>query len=412
MGEPGELPAAREDGSRWHTTVGRRTVLDRVGAERLAHLLDRPRGAIVAGEGCGDPEAVLDLASVTGWPVLADPRSGCWALVGGAGHGDADPDGPVVVTAFDPILRHPVAAERLAPEVVLALGAPPASKVLGAWRRHAGALEVAVDAHGRWFDPDHRAAHVLHADPTAVCRALACTLGEPDASWTAAWRTAEAAAHAAIDEALATEDLPSEPGLARIVLGALPAGSSLVVSSSMPVRDLEWFGRPGADVRVLANRGANGIDGVVSTAIGVAVASRATRAATAVVVGDVALLHDSTALVGLAARDLDLTIVVVDNDGGGIFSFLPQAEALEAGRFEQLFGTPHGVDLSVLATAHGLLTVEPAGADDVATAIAACAGAGGARLVRVATDRGANVDLHGRIGALVAERVGAALGAG
>jgi 2-succinyl-5-enolpyruvyl-6-hydroxy-3-cyclohexene-1-carboxylate synthase len=116
----------------------------------------------------------------------------------------------------------------------------------------------------------------------------------------------------------------------------------------MPVRDLEWFG--GSNARAHANRGANGIDGVVSTGLGIALGG----ASTVVLVGDLAFVHDSSALVGLADRGLDLRIVVVDNDGGGIFSFLPQATALDHDRFEQLFGTPLGVDIVALATAHGL----------------------------------------------------------
>src|SRR5262249_37345460 len=148
-------------------------------------------------------------------------------------------------------------------------------------------------------------------------------------------------------------DEPTEPGVARALLAALPTGATLVASSSMPIRDLEWYGAPRDGVRAVANRGANGIDGVVSTPVGVALG---TRAPTALPVGAIALLHDSTGLPGSTARALDLTIVVVDNDGGGIFSFLPQATALSAERFEQLFGTPHGVDLTALAAVHGIPT--------------------------------------------------------
>ncbi|MEZ5204137.1 MAG: 2-succinyl-5-enolpyruvyl-6-hydroxy-3-cyclohexene-1-carboxylic-acid synthase [Acidimicrobiales bacterium] len=312
VGDAGPLPAGREDASRWHTTVGRRTVLDRVGTERVVSLLDDDRGVIVAGEGCGDPEGVLDLAGATGWPVLADPRSGCrsWAEVGD--------DSPVVVAAFDPILRSAVAAEHLAPRVVLRLGAPPASKVLAAWLRDVDAVEVTVDAHGRWFDADHRAAHVLHADPTTVCRALACTVGGRHGSeaWAARWRRAESVAQAAIDDAghrgpahrawRGPGDRARAPGrcvVGRVVLDARPR--------PRVVR------RPGARRPRLANRGANGIDGVMSTAVGVAIAGRSTGASTAVLLGDAAFLHDSTALIGIAQREIDLTIVVIDNDGVG-----------------------------------------------------------------------------------------------
>ena len=136
--------------------------------------------------------------------------------------------------------------------------------------------------------------------------------------------------------------------------------------------------------------------------MGAALAAGGDGAATVVLIGDVAFLHDSNALLGLVERGVDLTIVVVDNDGGGIFSFLPQGEALGAERFEQLFGTPHGVDLSLLAAAHGLMTVEPATATDVADAVRASIDAGGPRIVRIRTDRSANVQLHDQLNAAVA----------
>ena len=172
----------------------------------------------------------------------------------------------------------------------------------------------------------------------------------------------------------------------------LPADAHLTVASSMPVRDLEWFGGPAA--RAHANRGANGIDGVLSTALGLAMSGRST----VVLVGDIAFAHDSNALVGLAARGVDLRVVVVDNGGGGIFSFLPQATKLGPARFEQLFGTPHGTDIEALASAHGVAarTVSTMGelSDAVRTA--------GPSVTRVATDRADNVRHHDLINAAVA----------
>ena len=187
---------------------------------------------------------------------------------------------------------------------------------------------------------------------------------------------------------------PTEPGTAREVLAALAAGEGLVVSSSMPIRDLEWYGRPRGGVRVVANRGANGIDGVVATAWGVALG---TGTPVAVLIGDVALLHDSSSLTGLAASGVDLALVVVDNDGGGIFSFLPQATDPGGAAFEALFGTPHGVDLPALAGAHGIRVVQPATAADVGPAVRGVLDAGGVGMVHVRTDRSANVEVHRRI---------------
>jgi 2-succinyl-5-enolpyruvyl-6-hydroxy-3-cyclohexene-1-carboxylate synthase len=179
--------------------------------------------------------------------------------------------------------------------------------------------------------------------------------------------------------------------VARHLTRVLPPGAALVTSSSMPVRDVEWFGTARSDVRHLANRGANGIDGVVSTAVGVAAAG----VRTTLLIGDVAFLHDSNGLLGLADRRLDLTVVVLDNDGGGIFSFLPQRSQLPHERFESLFGTPHGLDLVALARAHGV-DAEPV------ESLEQLAWRPGTRVLVVPGDRDDNVELHRRLDAAVA----------
>ena len=393
VGQAGDLPEPRPDDRPWHSADGGRITVTRAGMERLGGLLDTSHGVIVAGGGAGDPDAVLDLAAALAWPVLADWRSGCRL------------PHPAVVSGFDALLHDERFADRHRPTAVLRLGDQAASKELGQWLARSGARQVAVHPHGRWIDPDHTAAHVVHADPTAVCTALARTIGRPDPGWAGSWRSADDAAREAIDAVIAGHPEPTEPGIACDTMAAVPEGGTLVVSSSMPVRDLEWFAAPRAGVTVLANRGANGIDGVVSTAVGVALAEP--RRATVALVGDVALLHDTNGLLRLADRPVDLTLVVVDNDGGGIFSFLPQARsgAVPAERFEQLFGTPHGVDLPVLAAAHGIMTIEPAGAAEVRPAISASVSAGGVRLVRVRTDRAANVAVHDEIVAQVGRRL-------
>jgi 2-succinyl-5-enolpyruvyl-6-hydroxy-3-cyclohexene-1-carboxylate synthase len=173
----------------------------------------------------------------------------------------------------------------------------------------------------------------------------------------------------------------------------------------MPIRDVEWYAAPTAGLQVLANRGANGIDGLVSTAVGVALARRRSgqpRRPTALLIGDVAFLHDTNGLLGAARRGIDLTIVLVDNDGGGIFSFLPQAGALDDPQFEHLYGTPHGVDLPALIAAHGISCRTIERQLDVAPAVVAATKAGGVHVILVRTDRRANVAVHDEIHAAVA----------
>jgi 2-succinyl-5-enolpyruvyl-6-hydroxy-3-cyclohexene-1-carboxylate synthase len=180
--------------------------------------------------------------------------------------------------------------------------------------------------------------------------------------------------------------------VARDVVRSLPPGAQLVLASSMPVRDVEWFAPRRSDITVHANRGANGIDGTISTSVGVALAS---AAPTVALVGDIAFLHDSNALITITDRGIDLTIVVVDNDGGGIFSFLPHLEPGD--QFERLFGTPHGVPLEHLAAVHGLTTLKVEDASMIAPALQATMSTGGVWVVLARTDRTENVRFHAGI---------------
>jgi 2-succinyl-5-enolpyruvyl-6-hydroxy-3-cyclohexene-1-carboxylate synthase len=230
-----------------------------------------------------------------------------------------------------------------------------------------------------------------------VLPALAAKLrGATGTPWLARWRHAADKAERAIDDVLGGQRALTEPAIARTVAGALPEAAELVVASSMPVRDLEWYGGPTA--RAHANRGANGIDGVVSTALGVALGG----APSVALVGDIAFVHDSGALTALRTRSADLRIVVVDNDGGGIFSFLPQASVLAGERFEQLFGTPHGTDVVTLARAHGLDAATVTTADELAARIQTP----GPSVTRIPTDRQDNVAVHAALNAAVVAALG------
>ena len=403
LGDPGVggVPAGRPDGAPWHR-VDHGPVPPPTGLveDLVAHGFGPgTRGVIVAGAGAGAPSAVLGLAEALSWPVLADPRSGLRVR-----HGS-------VVGAADAILRAPdfVAGHR--PDTVLALGGRWASKVVTSFVT--GDRVVAVDPWGGWPDPERSVERLVRCDPTLLCEALTAAVGRPGGGgpdapgdWPRAWERAEARARRVIDGTLSGADAGDEPALAHRLVAALPAGTPLVVSSSMPIRDLEAFGAPRTDPpRVLANRGANGIDGVVSTALGVALATGPTVA----LVGDLAFLHDVSALVGPRGESVPLTVVVADNGGGGIFSFLPPASALDPSTFEQLFGTPMAADVAAVAAGFGWAVEDLDGTTDghgLRAALERARSLGGPTVVRVRLpDRNANVAAHDRLHAAVVAAV-------
>ena len=386
VGTPGPLPPARDGGAPWHERGVGLDVLVPDQIRTLQRMLEGRRGVIVAGPGMAGGAGLHRLAERLGWPVLAVPRSDAWA------------DHPTVVTRADAILRTSFASDHV-PEVILHLGGLITSRVVEEWLAASGAPQVAVLPPAEFPDPGHRIALAVEAEAGRLCSALAESATTTDPAWLDDWQAAQAAAQKALVEALAAHPEPTEPAVARDVVATLPDRSQLVVASSMPVRDVEWYADPRDGVCISANRGANGIDGVVSTAVGAAVAS---QEPTVALVGDVAFLHDTNALLGLAARDVDLTIVVIDNDGGGIFSFLPPAGELDRERFELLFGTPHGVDATALAAAHGLDAEVLETQAEVGPAVAK----GGTRVLVVRTDRAANVAVHDEINAAVAAALG------
>ena len=358
---------------------------------KLKKALNSRNGVIIAGPENYRVESILRLAETLSWPVLADPRSG------------ARVPSKFVVAAADSILRDEDFAKKLRPQVVLRFGTLPASKVVNSWLASSGAKQIVITTTPTLADPDQLCSLHIVGEIDELCAELVSTRPNEqskrnDSSWLDLWGTAETSAQKSINAALADEPGLSEPGVARSLYGLLPEASNLIVSSSMPIRDVEWFAAPRTGLRVYANRGANGIDGVVSTAVGIALA---TRQPTTLLIGDIALLHDINGLISLVSREIDLRIVVIDNNGGGIFSFLPQAQALEVTKFEKLFGTPHGVNLKMLAQAHQIDTHEVANMSDFAEVLSQR----GPWLARVVTDRQENVKVHERINQMVASNL-------
>ncbi len=346
------------------------------------------RGVIVAGRAERDPAigvAAARCAERLGWPLLADPLSG-------ARHG------PTALAAYDLLLRDRGFAQRVRPQLVVRVGDLPTSKPLRAWLASMpGTEQISLDPDGAWQDPAAVVTEVDPGDPVAALSALADGAAPADPAWLQTWTDADAAARITIDAVLAETGTLSEPLTARLLGQSLPPEATMVVAASMPIRDAELYlpaGRGSRPPRVLSNRGANGIDGTVSTAFGVAAA---TQGPVVLLIGDVALAHDIGGLIAARRLGLDLTIVVVNNDGGGIFHFLPVSG--EGDAFEEHIATPHGLDFAKAAALYGLGHTRADTAGELTDAVRRPG------IVEVRTDRAENLALHRRLAEAALEAV-------
>ncbi len=385
--EIGELPPGRSNSRPWHSTV---PGLVQPSPEVVGELASRAgtEGVIVVGKVEVEAAAVHACAQALGWPVIPEIRSGCRTSE------------VTTVGAADDILRSAQFAEAHRPTTVLRLGAPILSKSVAVWLAAAGAEEWLVDQYDTWVGPAPDATHIVRADPTTLCLAISEMLAyetsgkQQDSTWLQRWQGAELRAQGALDDALSTG--LSEPFLARSLVAGLPDNSILFAATSMPVRDVEWYGRPRDGLRVLANRGASGMDGIVSTAAGASIAS---GLPTVLLVGDLTFLYDLNALWNLpgASGSIDLTIVVVDNNGGGIFSMLPQLSSLERDVFERFVATPQTVDIAAVTKSFGIPFANVKTAEEFVPSVLSALEKGGLQMVYVKSDRSTNADVHEQV---------------
>jgi 2-succinyl-5-enolpyruvyl-6-hydroxy-3-cyclohexene-1-carboxylate synthase len=350
-----------------------------------SELLTRPKIVVVAGRVERDPrlaETIAAFAERAGVPLLAEPLSGARR-------------GPAAIAHYDALLRDPEWAARHTPDLVVRFGDLPTSKPLRTWLAGSdGALQIAFDAESAWQDPAGVVATIVSADPRTTLETLTGKLPRKrkDTSWLDGWHDADRAASRAIAEIVGPAGL-NEPRVAAEIGALLPADATLVVASSMPIRDVEtFFPTREAPFRVLSNRGANGIDGTVSTAFGVAAAG---GGLTVLLIGDVALAHDVGGLLAASRLGLKLVIVLIDNDGGGIFHFLPAAR--EGAEFVEHIATPHGLDFAHAAALYGVGYERAADVDGFRAALSRAVAAEHTTIVCVRTNREENVELHRRV---------------
>ena len=352
------------------------------------------RGLVVAGRLASrkQGEAVLRLADALGWPFLPDIGSQVRLGV----------DSEYVAAHYDVLLASDYFSEDHVPEAVLHVGGRALSKRLEQFLgRSRPDPYIVVRENPFRLDPAHRVTHSFETNILGFCASLVSVASEVrpavDASWAASWREASKEVGRRLEGILSGE--PNEPLVARNVSRTLPQDHGLVVASSMPVRDLDTYAAAdGVPAPVAANRGASGIDGTVATAAGFA---RGLGRPVTLLIGDLALLHDLNSLAML--RDVHVVVVILNNDGGGIFSFLPVATHEEF--FEPYFGTPQGVGFEPAAKMFGLRYECPATTEEFVEAYGSACTQSFSTLIEVKTDRRENVALHRRVLEEVAARV-------
>jgi 2-succinyl-5-enolpyruvyl-6-hydroxy-3-cyclohexene-1-carboxylate synthase len=396
---------------------GRRTLGDGALDALASRLAGTRRGLIIAGpdDDPALPAALATLARASGFPILADPLSGLRT---------GPHDRSLVVARGDQLARPGPWLDAHLPDLVLRTGAMPTSKPLMELLARVRPELLVLDGDAGWREAALVPATYVHADAAATATSLAALVAgggtatpgtktsgaespraETPGSWSADWLAAERVAGAVMTAWLAALAEPFEGQPWPILADALPDGAVLWAASSMPVRDLDaWLPSTDRALTVRSNRGANGIDGVVSTALGSAAVA---EDPVVLVIGDLAFLHDLNALVGARLHGLSATIVLVNNDGGGIFSFLPQARPGAAvpgsglpEHYEELFGTPHGIDVGPIVTALGSehRLVGPAELD---AAVRDSVSRPGVRVLELRTERARNLELHRDLAATV-----------
>lgn len=368
--------------------------------ERLVEIASScERGVIACGPMDAVPElcaAIADLASALGWPILADPSS---QLRSGA-HSRGAP----VLGNSDLFLRDDRVARTLEPEAVLRFGGTPTSKSQRLWfEGHLPEHLILVDPEAGWSDPSHLASEFLQVDPLAFCDGLLrrVSRSNADSAWLQRVLRVERCTAGVVENVVSEEDELFEPRAIRELADALPDGAIVYVSNSMPVRDLDAF-LPVSDrpLRVLANRGANGIDGMISSALGAAASQ---PRPVVLLTGDLALLHDVGALQAARRHSLNLSVAVFDNDGGGIFSYLPVAERAKPEIFETHFRTPHGADLGDIVAGFGAEFVRARSWEHFRASFKSAIATPGVSVVEIPVDRDRSVAHHREIDRRVGE---------
>lgn len=354
------------------------------------------RGLIVCGpqDDATFVEHVTRLGQALHYPILADPLSQLR-------NGSYDQSG--IIDRYDAFLRDEQMMHTYKPDVIIRFGAMPVSKSFLLYlQQHSDCRQLVVDAHGDWLESTSTASDMLHTDPLTFCQSLCARINQDQDKdklptfWYRSWQEINQLTREILTEraySLGQDVFVDElfEGSVFVELETLlPKKTTLFVGNSMPVRDLDtFFGGYGSQVRIMGNRGASGIDGVISSAFG---ASTQQEEPLVLVIGDLSFYHDLNGLLAAKLFDLNVTIILINNDGGGIFSFLPQAK--NERHFESLFGTPLGLDYRPTVEMYGGSFTSIQTWDDFRDKVKRSLNQPGLKVIEVRTNRQTNVAMH------------------
>ncbi|AWC30286.1 2-succinyl-5-enolpyruvyl-6-hydroxy-3-cyclohexene-1-carboxylic-acid synthase [Bacillus cytotoxicus] len=351
--------------------------------KRLSRL---EKGLIV----CGDDshpelvEVIAEFAEKTGYPVLADPLSNLRT----GSHNQT-----MIIDCYDTFLRNELLKDTWKPDIIIRFGGMPVSKALTQYiKKQESAVHIIVDESGKWRDPALMTTEVVSASDVAFCKAMTEHMQKREQNdWFKKWKHINDKTKETLREVEAY-DTAFEGKVITDIVRILPEGATLFVSNSMPIRDADTFLFTNEKkIHVMANRGVNGIDGIISTALGASTVCEPL----VLVIGDLSFYHDLNGLLAAKLHDLNITIVVVNNDGGGIFSFLPQYESKE--HFESLFGTPLGLDYEHVVKMYGGSFVRVSGWEAFREEVQKGIIERGLHVVEICTNREENVQLHRKL---------------
>ena len=378
------VKASEKRGASIDIRQGKSMLADSQYMEYLELIRQAKRGLIICGpmDLPGFDQAVSRFSERTGFPILADPLS----QLRGSGYCKES-----IIEGYDTFLKDASLCESLKPDLVIRFGAMPVSKPLLLFIKGMERVNhMVIDGGLGWREPTGMGTHMVYCEEAVFCERLSLELEkELNREWLGKWRAIDQVAKQELRN-IQDETVLQEGKLFAKLQSLLPNRANLVVGNSMPIRNVDTFFHDSEkEIRIFANRGANGIDGTISTALGIAASS---EQPTVLALGDLSFFHDMNGLLAAKMHNLNLLVIVINNDGGGIFSYLPQAQ--QERHFEELFGTPHGLSFEHTAALYGANYACPATWEEVDEAISSWSVNPDFRIVEVMTDRTYDVETY------------------